>query len=435
MTFPTIIPSQLTYKTGDLFLSAEDKEKISTRSFPRDFIVSEKGKTATTSERIIFFGSGYGELLLTRYLVKTLKNENITFDWWFTFLDRKFHHSVRKQIDPINSLTLYEDSIIDILSNTKPTLLCIFEHSYPLKMASLMRLCSGWIKCPVFLLSAKIRTQWIEQVGLYGERKQQLYRKSFQSVSYAVTDDFDSANILFSLKVDKSRILLGHSLKWHTGETQINQKIREKIRSFWNLDRENKKILILASIHGGEIQNILQILGQLNSVKNIKIILAPHSSLPILFAAGNILQSGLTYTKWSEMDKCHDPDSDIILVDSYGDLASIYSCGDAAYIGGGFDPRFHGHNAVEAIALNVPAIIGPDYGNFQGIVEALREKLGIEVATDLDDLGIKIERMLTDESYRQEIVKNAAEVYQHYSRKEPLELRLVRAFILQRDST
>jgi 3-deoxy-D-manno-octulosonic-acid transferase len=66
------------------------------------------------------------------------------------------------------------------------------------------------------------------------------------------------------------------------------------------------------------------------------------------------------------------------LLDSIGELASVYSLGLVAVVGGGFFER-GGHNPLEPAQFGVPAIVGPHYENFRGIVEKLRSADAVAV--------------------------------------------------------
>jgi len=432
MGFLTEIPDNLTFKKGGQVLASEDKKEIAEYEKKHKY---RKNKILFPDkmERIIFFGSGFGEFIFSQLLVKNLQDKNFDFHWWLTFFNQSFHNKIEEKICKNNSLELYNESMIEILDRISPTLLCVLEFSHPLEMAKMMRLCCGWRKIPVFLLSAKMRLQWAERISHYGKRNQYLYQKAYQAVSYAVTDDLESAKTLLELKINKNRIFMGDSLKWHTGQKTVSKKIRKKVENFWNLKNKKKLILILASLHEDEIFPILNIIRKLIMKKKIKTILAPHFSLSILKTAGLIIKSNLSYTKWSEMRNETDSKSDILLIDKYGELRSIYSAGDISYIGGGFGFDSHGHNMVEAVAENVPVIIGPDYNNFKNIVEPLIKKEGICVAKNFNDLSEKLEKIVDDNQYRQKMVQNAASLYEYFSNKESLEYKLLLKFLSDRD--
>jgi len=68
----------------------------------------------------------------------------------------------------------------------------------------------------------------------------------------------------------------------------------------------------------------------------------------------------------------------VFLLDSIGELASVYSLAQAAFIGGSLVAA-GGHNPLEAAQFSVPVAMGPSYENFRGIVETLREHGAIRI--------------------------------------------------------
>ena len=68
----------------------------------------------------------------------------------------------------------------------------------------------------------------------------------------------------------------------------------------------------------------------------------------------------------------------VFLLDSIGELASVYSLAHAAFIGGSL-VQSGGHNPLEAAQFGVPVAMGPSYENFRGIVEKLREHEAIRI--------------------------------------------------------
>lgn len=68
----------------------------------------------------------------------------------------------------------------------------------------------------------------------------------------------------------------------------------------------------------------------------------------------------------------------VFLLDSIGELASVYSLGTAAFVGGSLVPA-GGHNPLEPAQFGVPVLMGPHYENFRGIVEALQKNEAIRI--------------------------------------------------------
>jgi len=70
----------------------------------------------------------------------------------------------------------------------------------------------------------------------------------------------------------------------------------------------------------------------------------------------------------------------VFLLDSIGELASVYSLATAAFIGGSLVPA-GGHNPLEPAQFAVPVAIGPHYENFRGIVKQLSEHDAIRIVS------------------------------------------------------
>ncbi len=90
----------------------------------------------------------------------------------------------------------------------------------------------------------------------------------------------------------------------------------------------------------------------------------------------------------------------IFLVDSIGELASLYSLATLAFVGGSLVPA-GGHNPLEPAQFAVPTIMGPHYSNFRGIVGALLAEQALVLAdTQPDDpsqsLAAAFNRLLAD---------------------------------------
>jgi 3-deoxy-D-manno-octulosonic-acid transferase len=70
--------------------------------------------------------------------------------------------------------------------------------------------------------------------------------------------------------------------------------------------------------------------------------------------------------------------ADVVLVDTVGDLASLYSIADISFIGGSLLKR-GGHNPLEAAQFGVPILMGPSYENFREVVEQMLKSNAIAI--------------------------------------------------------
>lgn len=100
----------------------------------------------------------------------------------------------------------------------------------------------------------------------------------------------------------------------------------------------------------------------------------------------------------------------VFLLDSIGELASVYSIAQVAVVAGGIlIPG--GHNPLEPAQFSVPAIIGPHYENFRGIVESLRKAEAIVIVPPAD-FSQAMSRLLSDESAAKAMGARARKVFE-----------------------
>ncbi len=86
---------------------------------------------------------------------------------------------------------------------------------------------------------------------------------------------------------------------------------------------------------------------------------------------------------------------DVILLDTIGDLAAVYSLADVAYVGGSMMRR-GGHNPLEPAQFGVPVVMGNSYENFRDVVGKMLEADGIRIIGDEVELEAAFSELLTD---------------------------------------
>ena len=93
-----------------------------------------------------------------------------------------------------------------------------------------------------------------------------------------------------------------------------------------------------------------------------KFVIAPHEVNPqSLERVCCALEK--TYAFYSTASPQELKDADVLIVDGYGYLVSVYRYGAFAYVGGGFTSGIH--SILEPAAFGLPVIIGPDFQKFQ----------------------------------------------------------------------
>jgi 3-deoxy-D-manno-octulosonic-acid transferase len=102
---------------------------------------------------------------------------------------------------------------------------------------------------------------------------------------------------------------------------------------------------------------------------------------------------------------------DIVLLDTIGDLASVYAIADIAIVGGSLLPR-GGHNPLEPAQFSVPVVMGPSYENFRDVVEHMQAADAIIIAKDEDVLVRELVRLLNDREAARAMGERGRKVYE-----------------------
>ena len=86
---------------------------------------------------------------------------------------------------------------------------------------------------------------------------------------------------------------------------------------------------------------------------------------------------------------------DYILLDTFGELGSVYSVADVVVIGGGFD-NLGGQNLIQPLALGKPVLHGPNMFNFRDVTAASLNVGASIVCQNADELTAKIRGLLSN---------------------------------------
>lgn len=134
-----------------------------------------------------------------------------------------------------------------------------------------------------------------------------------------------------------------------------------------------------------------------NACTDVALLLAPRHPERFETVLGQIRKIGYPFFRCSQLLADSEPivGGSILLLDTIGDLAAMYSLGAASFIGGSLVHR-GGHNPLEPAQFGVPIVIGPSVENFRDIVAKMQEASGIRIVKDKHELEIALIELLTN---------------------------------------
>jgi 3-deoxy-D-manno-octulosonic-acid transferase len=160
-----------------------------------------------------------------------------------------------------------------------------------------------------------------------------------------------------------------------------------------------RKVIVIASTREGEDEPFVRAIQRyqkhvqmhgLEEAPRALFCLIPRHPQRFDEAAAVLQQAGVPYVRRSDLLAMGDGstraqqacrDAAVLLGDTLGEMPWYYGMGNAAIIGGSFEP-LGGQNLIEACAVGVPVIVGPHTWNFQqAVADALLEGAAVRVAT------------------------------------------------------
>ena len=133
-----------------------------------------------------------------------------------------------------------------------------------------------------------------------------------------------------------------------------------------------------------------------NEHKDWRLLIAPHviaeEHLKLILS----LIKGKKVVRYTQTTPEEAAEADVLIIDCFGLLSSMYNYGDVAYIGGGFGVGIH--NTLEAAVWNMPVIFGPNNKKFQEAQGLLKSGGGFEINTYEDFSGL-MGSLMNDEAF------------------------------------
>ena len=133
-----------------------------------------------------------------------------------------------------------------------------------------------------------------------------------------------------------------------------------------------------------------------NEHKNWRLLIAPHviaeEHLKLILS----LIKDKKVVRYTQTTPEEAAEADVLIIDCFGLLSSMYNYGDVAYIGGGFGVGIH--NTLEAAVWNMPVIFGPNNKKFQEAQGLLKSGGGFEINTYEDFSGL-MNSLMNDEAF------------------------------------
>lgn len=217
------------------------------------------------------------------------------------------------------------------------------------------------------------------------------------------------------------------------GNFKFDIELDKKESVNW-MDGVKGKILLAGSTHKGEEEIVLDAYEEVKkSFPDLKLILAPRHPERFNEAEEILKRRNLNFIRRTDFTvdssqfTVHSQQTDIILLDTIGELSQLFSKADVTFIGGSLLP-FGGHNILEPAYWGKPSIFGPHMENFPITKDFLMEGAAIMVK-DPGGLAAAIKDLLENTEKAEHMGQKAKGIIDKNTGAVKKAVALVRSFL------
>jgi 3-deoxy-D-manno-octulosonic-acid transferase len=232
---------------------------------------------------------------------------------------------------------------------------------------------------------------------------------------FAVQSDLDRKR-LEALGVAPTLITVTGNLKFESTEPHQLDDLEAKLSAL----AARRPILVAGSTMHGEESLVLDAFEATGSGEVALLILAPRHPERWDTVESQIIERGFQCLRISRIKDSPgspagpgSPTTDIVLLDSMGDLASIYRLAAVAFIGGTLVST-GGHNPLEAARFGVPVVAGPSMENFREIAAQFDRARAWRRVDNVTQLAQVWSDWLSQPASGSEIGARGAELIRHH---------------------
>ena len=207
---------------------------------------------------------------------------------------------------------------------------------------------------------------------------------------------------MINLGVNANSVHTLGNLKFDTPAT-VNSK---SLPPFFTELPKNSLLIVAGSTHPGEEQIIVAAFAEMDRTSEpTTLLIAPRDIGRCDEVEKVVTACGLTASRRSNLTP---EKTDVIIIDTLGELVQFYSLASIAFVGGSLID-FGGHNPIEPASMEIPVLFGPHMADFSEIQNDLLMAEGALEVRNQHDLKITFSTLINSKEQRNKMGKAALE--------------------------
>ena len=278
-------------------------------------------------------------------------------------------------------------------------------------------------RVPVLLVNGRISQHSFRNYKLAGP----LMAKILKNIDCFSMQTQSDAERIIKLGAAAEKVRVNGNLKFDQPHSILDAAARKRLREELKIPA-SALVWVAGSTHPGEEEILLSIFQrQAAKQRELVMILAPRHPERFSQVQNLLAKRQIPFVRKSKLVKAEKLQP-VILLDTIGELASIYSLASVVFMGGTLQP-IGGHNILEAALYAKAIVFGPHMENFAQISRLFREKKAARQVKDARELEAVLQELLSDPQQRARLGQAAAKVVQENQGATRRNLELIRKFI------
>lgn len=288
-------------------------------------------------------------------------------------------------------------SVRRFLKRTRPRAAIIMETEL---WPNLLRECERR-GIPVLLANARLSSRSVSRYRRFAS----LFAGVFSKNLLVAAQSAEDAERFKSIGSAAERTLVVGNVKFDVG---VDAGIVQAGRALRSAYAGTRPVWIAGSTHAGEEEQLLDAHALLlGSSPNAVLLLVPRHKDRFATVAELLARRGVKFARRSRMAGGAEAqqlpaDSPVLLVDTIGELTTLYASADAAFVGGSL-VAVGGHNLLEPAALGLPVLTGPSYFNGKEIAQLLLARGAALEVRSAQELAATLQKLLAQPATREQI--------------------------------
>lgn len=334
----------------------------------RDAVQTLRKKVEPDADYIWFHAASLGEFEQGRPLMEQIKKSYPQYKILLTFFSPS-GYEVRKNYEGADIITYLPIDTVgnarQFLRTVRPVMAFFIKYEFWYNYLHILQ----YRSIPAYSVSSIFRP---DQVFFkwYGRG----YGRVLKCFTRFFVQNEESKKLLESIGIHDTMVV---------GDTRFDRvlQIKEASKQLPIVERfvkgtpeEPKKVFVAGSSWQPDEEIFLK---YFNNHRDWKLIVAPHvigeDHLKFIFS----LIKDKKVVRYTQATEDNVAEADVLIIDCFGLLSSVYHYGDVAYVGGGFGVGIH--NVLEAAVWGMPVLFGPNNKHFAEAQGLLQSGGGIEI--------------------------------------------------------